>query len=82
MLRVHAERMTREGRLVGETVRGFDTERGLFFTPQAFEIDAISRLDHEGVRAHLAYCALCSRPSCLRHRLHQLYRIWPDVFNP
>jgi RHH-type proline utilization regulon transcriptional repressor/proline dehydrogenase/delta 1-pyrroline-5-carboxylate dehydrogenase len=47
MLESHAERMTREGRLLRRARLGAGTERGTFFAPTAFEIDSIGRLQRE-----------------------------------
>ncbi|TVR98886.1 MAG: bifunctional proline dehydrogenase/L-glutamate gamma-semialdehyde dehydrogenase PutA [Rhodospirillales bacterium] len=47
MLRAHAARMAREGRLIGRADLGGGTDRGSFFPPQAFEIDRLDRLERE-----------------------------------
>jgi RHH-type proline utilization regulon transcriptional repressor/proline dehydrogenase/delta 1-pyrroline-5-carboxylate dehydrogenase len=46
-LQRHAERMTREGRLVYECRPPPGTEHGSFFAPRAFEIDSAGRLPRE-----------------------------------
>ena len=46
-LQSHAERMARDGRLVGQAKLAAGTEHGLFFAPKAYEIDAIGRLEGE-----------------------------------
>ncbi|HKS88153.1 MAG TPA: bifunctional proline dehydrogenase/L-glutamate gamma-semialdehyde dehydrogenase PutA, partial [Stellaceae bacterium] len=43
----HAERMTREGRLIYECKLPPGTENGMFFAPRAFEIDSAARLECE-----------------------------------
>ena len=43
-LEAHAQRMTREGKLIAQTPLGPETADGTFFAPRAFEIDSISRL--------------------------------------
>jgi len=47
MLEAHAARMSAEGRLIRRLTPGPDCERGHFFGPAAFEIDALSRLERE-----------------------------------
>src|SRR3546814_4407742 len=47
VLEEHASRLTRQGRLIAEAPRGDGTERGTFFAPRAFEIDAIAQLERE-----------------------------------
>ncbi|HLI13260.1 MAG TPA: bifunctional proline dehydrogenase/L-glutamate gamma-semialdehyde dehydrogenase PutA [Alphaproteobacteria bacterium] len=47
MLEAHAERMTREGRLIYRTSLGADCAHGTFVAPAAFEIDRIARLERE-----------------------------------
>ena len=46
-LSAHAERMTREGRLLAKSELSPDCRDGWFFAPHAFEIDAIARLKQE-----------------------------------
>ena len=47
-LDAHAQRMTREGRLIARASLAADVaERGTFFAPRAFEIDGIGRLTRE-----------------------------------
>src|SRR5690606_35218607 len=46
-LDAHAERMTREGRLLFRCTLGAETEHGTFFAPAAFAIDSLSRLERE-----------------------------------
>ena len=46
-LEEHAERMAKEARLIQRVPLGADLGRGCFFAPQAFEIDAIARLEGE-----------------------------------
>ncbi len=46
-LEKHAERMSREGRLLYECALPTGTERGTFFAPRAFEIDSARRLTGE-----------------------------------
>jgi RHH-type proline utilization regulon transcriptional repressor/proline dehydrogenase/delta 1-pyrroline-5-carboxylate dehydrogenase len=46
-LAAHAQRMARDGRLVGETPHGPDCAAGFFFAPAAFEIDRMDRLERE-----------------------------------
>ncbi|MFV8836351.1 bifunctional proline dehydrogenase/L-glutamate gamma-semialdehyde dehydrogenase PutA [Aquisalimonas sp.] len=43
----HVEAMKRDGRLIGETPLGPDTEHGTFVAPVAFEISSIDDLDDE-----------------------------------
>lgn len=45
MLQRHAQRMRREGRVVIEMQAPPGTERGSFFAPAAYEIDALDRLE-------------------------------------
>ncbi|BBK30151.1 L-proline dehydrogenase /delta-1-pyrroline-5-carboxylate dehydrogenase [Stella humosa] len=47
MLQRHAQRMRREGRVVIEMQAPPGTERGSFFAPAAYEIDALDRLEGE-----------------------------------
>ena len=47
MLEAHAQRMSREGRLVAEAPLSGETKDGFFFAPKAYEIDAISQLQRE-----------------------------------
>ncbi|BBK38708.1 bifunctional protein PutA [Allostella sp. ATCC 35155] len=47
MLQRHAGRMRREGKVVAEMPLPAGTERGTFFGPAAYEIDALSRLEGE-----------------------------------
>lgn len=47
MLETHAERMAREGRVIGRVPMPPDCARGTFFAPMAVEIDALSRLPGE-----------------------------------
>ena len=47
MLQGHDKRMTREARLIQRAKLTSGTERGTFFAPVAFEIDALSRLQRE-----------------------------------
>jgi RHH-type transcriptional regulator, proline utilization regulon repressor / proline dehydrogenase / delta 1-pyrroline-5-carboxylate dehydrogenase len=47
MLEKHAARMAREGKLIHETRLGADCQRGHFFAPRAYQIDSLSRLEHE-----------------------------------
>ncbi|MHA1153689.1 MAG: bifunctional proline dehydrogenase/L-glutamate gamma-semialdehyde dehydrogenase PutA, partial [Alphaproteobacteria bacterium] len=47
LLEAHAARMAAEGRLIQRCHLGQDCERGHFFAPVAFEIDALSRLKRE-----------------------------------
>ena len=46
-LETHAERMSREGRLLYQCALPAGTEHGTFFAPRAFEIDSASRLTGE-----------------------------------
>jgi RHH-type proline utilization regulon transcriptional repressor/proline dehydrogenase/delta 1-pyrroline-5-carboxylate dehydrogenase len=46
-LQQHAERMTREGRLLYQCKLPPGTEDGIFFAPRAFEIDSARRLERE-----------------------------------
>ena len=46
-LETHAERMSREGKLLYQCVLLSGTEHGTFFAPRAFEIDSASRLTGE-----------------------------------
>jgi RHH-type proline utilization regulon transcriptional repressor/proline dehydrogenase/delta 1-pyrroline-5-carboxylate dehydrogenase len=46
-LQLHAERMTREGRLLYQCALPEGAEHGTFFAPRAFEIDGASRLTGE-----------------------------------
>jgi RHH-type proline utilization regulon transcriptional repressor/proline dehydrogenase/delta 1-pyrroline-5-carboxylate dehydrogenase len=46
-LEAHAERMTREGRLITEVALPDGLEHGTFFAPRAFEIDSLDRLERE-----------------------------------
>ena len=47
MLEGHAKRMTAEGRLIQSTHPVPGAEHGTFFSPTAFEIDSLSRLQRE-----------------------------------
>ena len=47
MLETHAQRMTREGKLIAQAQAGPETANGTFFAPRAFEIDGIGRLPRE-----------------------------------
>ncbi|MEQ1752731.1 MAG: bifunctional proline dehydrogenase/L-glutamate gamma-semialdehyde dehydrogenase PutA [Micropepsaceae bacterium] len=47
MLEAHAKRMSGEGRLIAQATLSDETRDGFFFAPQAYEIDAISRLERE-----------------------------------
>ncbi len=47
MLLAHAERMEREGRLIGRAKLGAGTGHGHFFAPCAYEIDRLDRLEGE-----------------------------------
>jgi RHH-type proline utilization regulon transcriptional repressor/proline dehydrogenase/delta 1-pyrroline-5-carboxylate dehydrogenase len=46
-LETHAERMSREGKLLYQCTLLQETEHGTFFAPRAFEIDSASRLTGE-----------------------------------
>ena len=47
MLEAHAERMSREGRLICQTKLPDDGKGGYFFAPRAYEIDSLARLEKE-----------------------------------
>ncbi len=47
VLEAHAQRMTREAKLLRALPLGPEHEHGTFFPPHAFEIDALSRLERE-----------------------------------
>jgi len=47
VLVAHADRMTREGRLIREVALPNGLEHGAFFAPRAFEIDGLDRLQRE-----------------------------------
>jgi RHH-type proline utilization regulon transcriptional repressor/proline dehydrogenase/delta 1-pyrroline-5-carboxylate dehydrogenase len=47
MLEAHAQRMTREGKLIYESLPGPDCAEGWFVAPRAFEIDRLDRLERE-----------------------------------
>jgi RHH-type proline utilization regulon transcriptional repressor/proline dehydrogenase/delta 1-pyrroline-5-carboxylate dehydrogenase len=47
VLAAHADRMTREGRLIREVALPDGLEHGTFFAPRAFEIDGLDRLQRE-----------------------------------
>ncbi len=46
-LRAHAARMTKEGNLITQTPMAPALDHGIYFAPQAFEIDCIERLERE-----------------------------------
>ena len=46
-LQAHADRMTREGKLLYRVALGSDLPRGAFFAPSAFEVDRLGRLERE-----------------------------------
>ncbi|MEJ2120359.1 MAG: bifunctional proline dehydrogenase/L-glutamate gamma-semialdehyde dehydrogenase PutA [Alphaproteobacteria bacterium] len=47
VLAAHADRMTRDGRLISEVALPDGLEHGTFFAPRAFEIDGLDRLQRE-----------------------------------